>query len=891
MGLRYALLALPNIDPVQLLVDNFFTNRAQLKDMTDVVAVKFSSKVFHLHKDDIDKFNATIADFFLFMVEIITGEIDVAHQLSNTIFESSYRDYYYKLEPVQEEDRFYQEALSAAMVFCASALCPLPMEVLFKTLKSLLSDPYSKQKLFSQLLELDPVTHTWKLNSMVQKTLDLNTLDDCIFYDEGQLHSAIIEGWEEKFGKVQRNPYAIPRTYSNIPQLLKVLFIKDNVFKYVLQLTENTEWLSSSSNKDSVRFFLRFVLLLIESMPQAARKDLPPQIHALIEKMKTVVPGGHPLMNSFIRVAQHLINPNGTDLLLDSTAEEVADLENKEKQRSHYIKQRFEKIKSAQIKRMKRLQQMCMNFNVGNQDANTMEESKAAPISLSGELPVCATTKETLDPDSDHFILANIHVTNIIPMSEIIALSRLKLDENKSEDGEILSHLFMLKELAQSRLCPVFTSCGHRIKEGVNIPLSGYIIYDRANKPCPLCKRACSLLVPVLGHKSLEILKNIKPAIEEEISAANLIKNIVVTNATVLNNSNFFKASPILDQYLQKELGKLAHKLENCLGMLGNVYMNYHNLRSHILSQAPNPKEAGDLTGNVENSYSTIFKLANLKRFDELIKSYGETYHHFFILMRAYNAILKLKQIDLTEEIDLLKNSLTKAFGAVEEAELAKANFVHLFVEAVNKLNSFIVCKSLHANLIRELASLFASLQFKQFLVQNKLSQSSKWEDVKYQENLREKLEQHMLQFLRPAMLMHIIYNYPEMQNNKQVARIIESNSKGNHKELEQILTYLNIKIDQTQLPSFDLTLPEISNEEAMDAQTREYMRERGISPQLSLLRVPTNFMDLHNEYFWKKCTTCNKPGFLTLCLVCGDAVCRKSCEIETPDGKRSFLT
>lgn len=169
MGLRYALLALPNIDPVQLLVDNFFTNRAQLKDMTDVVAVKFSSKVFHLHKDYIDKFNTTIADFFLFMVEIITGEIDVAHQLSNTIFESSYRDYYYKLEPVQEEDRFYQEALSAAMVFCASALCPLPMEVLFKTLKSLLSDPYSKQKLFSQLLELDPVTHTWKLNSMVQK--------------------------------------------------------------------------------------------------------------------------------------------------------------------------------------------------------------------------------------------------------------------------------------------------------------------------------------------------------------------------------------------------------------------------------------------------------------------------------------------------------------------------------------------------------------------------------------------------------------------------------------------------------------------------------------------------------------------------------------------------
>jgi Proteolysis_6 C-terminal len=51
-----------------------------------------------------------------------------------------------------------------------------------------------------------------------------------------------------------------------------------------------------------------------------------------------------------------------------------------------------------------------------------------------------------------------------------------------------------------------------------------------------------------------------------------------------------------------------------------------------------------------------------------------------------------------------------------------------------------------------------------------------------------------------------------------------------------------------------------------------------------SFIVIPENYLALHERYFYKNCSKCNCMGLLALCLICGDAVCLKDCELEEND-------
>ena len=48
-----------------------------------------------------------------------------------------------------------------------------------------------------------------------------------------------------------------------------------------------------------------------------------------------------------------------------------------------------------------------------------------------------------------------------------------------------------------------------------------------------------------------------------------------------------------------------------------------------------------------------------------------------------------------------------------------------------------------------------------------------------------------------------------------------------------------------------------------------------------SFIVIPENYMALHDRYFYKECKKCDSMGLLALCVICGDTVCLKDCDLE----------
>lgn len=187
---------------------------------------------------------------------------------------------------------------------------------------------------------------------------------------------------------------------------------------------------------------------------------------------------------------------------------------------------------------------------------------------------------------------------------------------------------------------------------------------------------------------------------------------------------------------------------------------------------------------------------------------------------------------------------------------------------------------------IGELTNVFANLAFRQHLMRRGLPLTTKWEDVKYDEDKRDDFVTTILHVLRCASLWKTIVGYSSYKLDRVFMRALDANRIGSDKEIEVMLNALQVKIDPSSIPTFaeeaeEQPIAEGAFNDDLEATGRiEYFMVRNNLPMnLSLVTFPQNYLTLHNNYFYERCSECYKMGFMVICLCCGDLVCENSCQ------------
>ena len=247
-------------------------------------------------------------------------------------------------------------------------------------------------------------------------------------------------------------------------------------------------------------------------------------------------------------------------------------------------------------------------------------------------------------------------------------------------------------------------------------------------------------------------------------------------------------------------------------------------------------------------------------------------------------------------------------------------------------------------HIIQELTELFANLKFKQQLLRRGMPLTTTWDDVRYDTNKRADFVNSMLKLLRMAALLKYIMQYPELSKSKptshpgkQCERMLNANLMSDEREIEYLIIFLDIKIDlitsfERLVPSLERFSPQAINQAIFSRQqeiknsllqtfsatpnqmnqqfwlaalhkaleVKMHSHEMDLAIHLGLVDciidefrhpvnfsfivIPENFLALHERYFYKECSRCEAMGLLALCLICGDVVCLKDCDLETSD-------
>ena len=129
---------------------------------------------------------------------------------------------------------------------------------------------------------------------------------------------------------------------------------------------------------------------------------------------------------------------------------------------------------------------------------------------------------------------------------------------------------------------------------------------------------------------------------------------------------------------------------------------------------------------------------------------------------------------------------------------------------------------------------------------------------------------------------------------------MLSANLKADDREFEYLMIILNVKIDVSK-KLFDYQFKSGMDEEdsssfseVISISKMDYYNNLDIvmlktktEMRFSFTMIPNNFLELYKHYFYDTCNLCKQPGFLAVCLLCGDVICRRSCKNEkhTPEG------
>ena len=132
---------------------------------------------------------------------------------------------------------------------------------------------------------------------------------------------------------------------------------------------------------------------------------------------------------------------------------------------------------------------------------------------------------------------------------------------------------------------------------------------------------------------------------------------------------------------------------------------------------------------------------------------------------------------------------------------------------------------------------------------------------------------------------------------------MLSANLKADDREFEYLMIILNVKVDASKkLLDFEFKsemeeespLPELISESKMDYYNNldTVMLKTKTEMNFSFTMIPSNFLDLYKHFFYSTCKLCTQPGVLAVCLLCGDAICRRFCKKEghNDDDRRQLL-
>ena len=118
---------------------------------------------------------------------------------------------------------------------------------------------------------------------------------------------------------------------------------------------------------------------------------------------------------------------------------------------------------------------------------------------------------------------------------------------------------------------------------------------------------------------------------------------------------------------------------------------------------------------------------------------------------------------------------------------------------------------------------------------------------------------------------------------------MLSANLKADDRDFEYLMIILNAKIDPSKkLLDFECksgveeesSFAEVISHTKMDYYNKmdSLMMKTKAEMNFSFTTIPNNFLELYKHYFYSTCSLCKQPGTLTICLLCGDMICRRSC-------------
>jgi len=651
VGIRLAVLALPNYDLFSLMRNSFFSKRFQipnpkaLKEGKDPeVIVVFGKKLYP--EDDLDKERIAhaVADFFLIYMELLTNELDIYVVLADTLYNSKSFDNA-TADPVDHSQKFYQYSVGASIVQAASAVCPANRERFFKEMNYFFRDTDLLDKIFDELFILENGKLVL-LNPMVLKTLDVNKLDELLLATDPNLNNTFIEGWDLHFKAESRNPFSHQQTFSTISKLLSSEIIQSEFWFSDFKIQVETAWMSDKTALLCIRHYLRCTTYQYEVQPSRLRNPFFKVIGKTLQILKITAPFAATLISKCLQEIKRL-SKDGELQQFDEMNEEALGKKfdvNSNARQQELIRKKFEKVRDIQLKKIKRRLVAFMSQTQeqstiveGGDEGNKMLSSqvdKATQIDIR-----CAITREPLVDDKISYILCHIHITNILETARYSIVNRKANEATKDFDclpedmPQNVQDLLSIKSVAMGQctnhISAIISKCGHKVSTLVGLKRSYSMVYTSNEKECPTCRAPLNLPLLVLPRSLID--KFNAPSGQLTISPL----------ATLLNNQWKEQAASYAGlTYTVEELeilNKHSHEEDFLISCADAALKEHFNSYAFVI-------KGGTLTQPnclqfMTSSLETLGQLVQILPLSELIGFYSEIYSNMLISLRLLGIV------------------------------------------------------------------------------------------------------------------------------------------------------------------------------------------------------------------------------------------------------------
>lgn len=174
------------------------------------------------------------------------------------------------------------------------------------------------------------------------------------------------------------------------------------------------------------------------------------------------------------------------------------------------------------------------------------------------------------------------------------------------------------------------------------------------------------------------------------------------------------------------------------------------------------------------------------------------------------------------------------------------------------------------------------NLMYRQTLLRLDIAENLDWLDAKTKD---QRVSAVMCKFLRVAAFFKFVMDYHSTVANRLTEKIIAFNLNADGREVEYLLALL--KLDPPSAvahPEFERFCNEMwgdDEEPSYDSKVDLVLAKNQKERVFILQSLPQNYLDLQKATFYDKCSLCKNHGLLSICLLCGESLCSRSCKIS----------